>query len=85
MKTFEYEIKNSSGLHARPAGKLVRMAGDFQSSVTIEGAEKKSNVKSLIPLMYFGAKCGDKVKITIDGADEERAYEDIKSFFEENL
>ena len=35
MKTFEYTIKDELGIHARPAGLLVKEAKKFESECTI--------------------------------------------------
>ena len=40
MKTFEYTIKDSVGIHARPAGLLVKEIKRFGSKVTISKGEK---------------------------------------------
>ena len=35
MKTFEYTIKDELGIHARPAGMLVKEVKNYDSKVTI--------------------------------------------------
>ena len=35
MKSFEYTVKDELGIHARPAGLLVKEAKKFQSECTI--------------------------------------------------
>ena len=46
MKTFQYVIKDEVGIHARPAGLLVKEVKKYQSKVTIEGNGKKSDAGS---------------------------------------
>ena len=41
MKEFKYVIKDNEGIHARPAGELVKLAKSFESSVMIEKEERK--------------------------------------------
>lgn len=36
-------------------------------------------------IMGLGAKCGQEVEVEVTGADEDKAYEDVKAFFEANL
>ena len=36
MKQFQYTIKDELGVHARPAGLLVKLAKQYTSTVTIE-------------------------------------------------
>lgn len=35
MKKFEYKVKDEVGIHARPAGLLVKEAKKFQSRITL--------------------------------------------------
>lgn len=85
MKTFDYTIKDSTGIHARPAGLLAKTAKKFRSEIVLEKDGKSVNVTKLMQLMGMGIKCGDNVKITVMGDDEEQAAAEIKRFFTENL
>ena len=73
------------GLHARPAGLLVKTAGEFSSEITVSKGEKSADAKKLFALMGLGIKCGDTVAVSIQGDDEDNAYDTVKSFFESNL
>ena len=42
MKVFHYIIKDELGIHARPAGLLVKEAGKYQSDIKIKKAEKEA-------------------------------------------
>lgn len=85
MKSFEYVIKDKSGIHARPAGLLSKTAKNFESNCVIEKDSKSVNLTKLMMLMSLGIKCGDKVKVSVSGSDEDMAFETLKSFFEDNL
>ena len=85
MKQFDYKIKDEVGIHARPAGLLAKAAKAFKSTITIESDGKSTPVTKLMALMGLGVKCGDTVTVTIEGEDEEAAFENMKSFFENNL
>ena len=85
MKSFTYTIKDKTGIHARPAGFLNKLAKGFESATVIEKDGKAVNASKLMMLMSLGVKCGDTVNVTVDGSDEEIAFEKIKTFFEENL
>lgn len=85
MKTFEYVIKDEVGIHARPAGMLVKEAKKYESRITISNSGKSAEATKLIAVMGLGVKCGQTVEVTIEGADEEIAEKEIKAFFEENL
>ena len=85
MKTFEYTIKDELGLHARPAGLLVKEAKKFESECTITKDGKTKKLTQLMMLMSLGVKQGDTVTISVDGADEDAAVAALKEFFENNL
>ncbi len=85
MKTFEYVIKDEVGIHARPAGLLVKEAKKYESRVTVSKDGKSAEATKLMAIMGLGVKCGQTVRVTVEGADEDAAYEGVKAFFEENL
>lgn len=85
MKTFAYTIQDEVGIHARPAGLLAKKAKGFESTILLEKDGKSVNVTKLMALMGLGVKCGDTVTVTVEGADEETAYEEMQAFFTENL
>ncbi len=85
MKQFEYTITDELGIHARPAGLLVKKAGEFASTVTIDNGQKKADAKKLISLMMLAVKKGQTVKFTLEGPDEDKAAAALEAFMKENL
>ncbi|MEZ3506558.1 MAG: HPr family phosphocarrier protein [Lachnospiraceae bacterium] len=85
MKKFEYVIKDEVGIHARPAGLLVKEAKKYESKVSITKDGKSAEATKLMALMGLGVKCGETVEVSVEGADEDTAFEGIKAFFEANL
>ena len=85
MREFSWEIRDENGIHARPAGLLVKEASKFQSDITIIKEEKEADGKKLFGVMGLGIKRDDKIVVRISGADEEDAETALKKFFEENL
>lgn len=86
MKKFEYTINDPVGIHARPAGMLVKKAKVLDSTVTVETADGRSAAASkLMALMGLGIKQGDVVSVIIEGGDEEANAADMEQFFKENL
>ncbi len=85
MKKFEFTIKDELGIHARPAGLLVKEAKKYESKIVVIKSGKSAEATKLMALMGLGVKCGNTVEIEINGADEEAAYAGMKAFFEENL
>ncbi|MBR5178172.1 MAG: HPr family phosphocarrier protein [Lachnospiraceae bacterium] len=86
MKQFTYTIKDEVGIHARPAGNLVKLIKGYSSTVTIEKEGKPAiNATALMKLMGLGVKCGDTVKFSIEGDDEEASAKAIEEFMTANL
>ena len=85
MKSFEYVVKDELGLHARPAGMLVKQAKGYESKVTITKAGKSADATRLMAVMSLAVKQGEEVTVTVEGADEDKACEEIKAFFEANF
>jgi len=73
----EVSVKNSSGLHARPATLLVKKASSFKSDVSIEYNGKKANVKSLIGVLSLAVTKDALIKVVASGDDEALAVEEI--------
>jgi len=85
MKQFTYTVQDALGIHARPAGLLVKEAAKYPCDVTITCGEKKASAKKIMALMSMAVKCGSEVTITCDGEKEEEAIAAIEAFFKENL
>ena len=81
MKHFCYSIKNELGIHARPAGLLVKVAEPFCSAVCVMKGDKPADAKRLFELMSLTVKCGDNVTVTCEGEDEDAAAEALEAFF----
>lgn len=85
MKTFHYVIKDKVGIHARPAGLLVKEAKKYESKITLTKDGKSAEATKLMAVMGLGVKCGQTVEVSVEGADEETTFEVMKSFFEANF
>ena len=86
MKEFTYTIKDAIGIHARPAGNLVKLIKDLDSTVTIEKEGKPAvNGTALMKLMGLGVKCGETIKFTVDGGNEDASVKAIEEFMNANL
>lgn len=85
MKKFEYVVTDPLGIHARPAGLLVKEAKNYQSIITIEKDGKQVDATRLMAVMGLGVKKDQKVKVSIEGADEDAAYAGMEKFFQENF
>lgn len=82
MVTKEVIVKNSTGLHARPATLLVKKASSFKSDVSIEFNGRKANVKSLIGVLSLGVTKNSNVKVIASGDDESLAVDEVVKLIE---
>lgn len=85
MKEFNYTIKDELGIHARPAGLLVKAVKTLDSSITIESNGKSADASKLFAVMGLGVKKSDTIKITVTGGDEEASAKAMEEFFSANL
>ena len=85
MKEIKYIIKDELGIHARPAGLLVKKCAEFKSDIKIGRPDKMVDAKRVIGVMSLGMKCGDVMTLTFIGADEEDAAVAVEAFLSENL
>ena len=61
MKEFTYTIKDEQGIHARPAGELVKAASAYPCKVTISKDGKEVDAKRILGVMGLGVKCGQEI------------------------
>ncbi|MCI8835188.1 MAG: HPr family phosphocarrier protein [Ruminococcus sp.] len=85
MKEFTYVITDQEGIHARPAGELVKLAKEFTSSVCVLKEGKKADAKKVFGLMGLGVKKGMEITVQAEGEDEEAAAAALEKFLKENL
>lgn len=84
-ESWEIEIKNPAGLHARPIAVLVSAAKQFDSDIFLQYDGRTANAKSLVAVMGLDVKKGDRVRLTADGADAENAMKKLIPLIETGL
>ena len=75
-------VRCPDGLHLRPADRLVRLANQFESTVSIRSDGQWMDCKSILSLLTLGAASGDQLQITAEGNDAESALGEIVQWFE---
>ncbi len=85
MKEIKYTITDDAGIHARPAGLLVKESEKFNSDIEIISGGKSADAKRLFSVMSLGVKKGDEITITAKGEDEENAIAAIENFLKKTL
>ncbi len=79
------KIKNTTGLHLRPAGILCKTAMEFDSKITFTIRDNIANAKSVLSVLGACVKYGDELCFTCEGIDEEEAIEVIAKLIENGL
>ena len=78
-------IKNTLGLHARPAALFVQLANKFQSEIFVEKKDQKVNGKSIMGIMTLAAGKGQEITITADGNDAEKAVNALEKLLKDKF
>ncbi|MDR1689192.1 MAG: HPr family phosphocarrier protein [Clostridiales bacterium] len=85
MVTLNYTINDDLGIHARPAGIIVRQAKNSKSQVFLRKGDKQVNASNILGIMGLGVKKGETVQICAEGPDETEAAQNMLNLFKENL
>ncbi|MCI5495235.1 MAG: HPr family phosphocarrier protein [Roseburia sp.] len=65
---------------ARPIAKLVQIASQYQSKVSIKQDSKTVNAKSIMGMMTVGLSNGQNIDIEVEGEDENDAMKSIEQY-----
>jgi phosphotransferase system HPr (HPr) family protein len=79
----ELEVKNTEGLHMRPAMKFVDIANRFESEINVSNGEMNVDGKSIMQISMLAATCGTKLKVTAKGPDAQQAINALQELVEE--
>ena len=85
MKEFQYTVKDACGIHARPAGLLVKVVKGFSSTATLEKNGKTCDMRKLMAVMGMGIRQGETITVTAEGEDEAAAIAAVEKFLTENV
>ena len=89
MARAEVEVRNPSGLHARPAATFVRAAGGFASDVRVTNltrdTSKSASAKSVLGVMGLAISSGHRIALEADGADADDAVSTLVELVEGGL
>lgn len=76
----ELVLPGRSGLHARPAAKVVEIARRYACEVTIVHGETTASAKDLLDVLYLAAPSGATVEVSARGFDALAAVEALALF-----
>lgn len=78
-------VKNSQGLHARPATFFIQKANSYKSSIWVEKGDRRVNAKSLLGVLSLAVTKGMEITLLADGTDENSAVSGLADLLENGL
>lgn len=85
MKKIEYVVTNPLGVHARPCALLAQCCVNYKSTILVKLEENEADGRNVLALLALGIQHGDTMVITIEGEDENEAYEDVLNVIEKEF
>jgi len=77
---FNYMLTTDEGLHARPAGNLVKKAQGYAENITIAKGGIKADAKRFFSVINLQVGYGDEIVIAVEGDDEIKVAEELKDY-----
>jgi phosphotransferase system HPr (HPr) family protein len=89
MAEAEIEVRNPSGLHARPAAAFVRAAGGFSVDVRVTNLSrdpaKSASARSVLGVMGLAVSKGHRIRLEAEGPDADAAVTSLAELVAEGL
>lgn len=76
------KVKNSLGLHTRPAASIVKLLQPRKSSVHFTHKNETINARSIMSILMLAAKKNSVIEITIEGEDAELTMQQLLTAFD---
>jgi len=78
----QVQVKNSLGLHTRPATAIVKLLQNCKSDVFFTMKKETINAKSILSILMLAARKNSKITITVEGEDADDTLEKLQKAFE---
>ncbi|MGN0894065.1 MAG: HPr family phosphocarrier protein [Succinivibrio sp.] len=86
MEKLTYKIKDRDGVHARPAGAILKAISGYSSKITLIYQDHTIDLRGgIFALLGLGIRYQDEIYIHIEGEDEKEAAVAVRRAFEEYL
>lgn len=84
MKERIITVRNTAGIHCRPSSMILSTIQQKYPMHTflIERDGEEIELNSILNLISLGLACGSTAKLTVSGADEDKAVTEIGDLFE---
>lgn len=78
-------LKNSRGLHARPAALIVKTAKQFKSLIMLSRGNDRVNGKSIMGVLMLAAPSGTEIRVEADGEDAQKVLTVLGNLIETEM
>ncbi len=78
----EFTVRAELGLHARPAGRFVALAGRYQAEIEVGRGDEWVNGCSVLSILSLAAAQGTALRIRASGAEAEEAVRELGALIE---
>ena len=78
----EFTVGSALGIHARPAGRFVALASEFESEITVGKGDEWVNGCSVLSILSLAASLGTALCVRAEGEDAERAVKELGALIE---
>ncbi|PKM72273.1 MAG: HPr family phosphocarrier protein [Firmicutes bacterium HGW-Firmicutes-16] len=87
MVSFDYKIKDSMGLHARPVGIMVKASAPYKhTKVTVTHNGASADGKRMFAILGLQVNQGETISVSVEGENEQELADAIRGIFQsENL
>ena len=75
-------VKNTLGLHIRPATNIVKLLKNFKSAVFFTYKKETVNARSIMSILKLIAKKNAEITITVEGQDAALVMESLVEAFD---
>ena len=72
-------LLHKTGLHMRPAGRIMELATRFKSNIRLGCADRSANAKSILEMLSLAAPPGAELLLEAEGSDAEEALDAIEA------
>lgn len=79
------KVKNSLGLHTRPAAAIVKLLQPRKSAVSFTYKNETINARSIMSILMLAAKKNALIVVTVEGEDAEPTMQLLETAFEQEF
>lgn len=73
-----FTLINKRGLHARACARLLAVASEYRSQITLQRGERQASAESLSRMLMLAAGPGSELAVQADGEDAEAALDALE-------